>query len=76
MTNVVLPALGEGIEKATVTFWFFKAGDSVQKDQDLVELTTDKAAFNLPCPSSGVLQQIMIDEGAIARVGDTLAVIA
>ena len=76
MTNVLLPALGEGIEKATVTFWFFKPGDAVQKDQDLVELTTDKAAFNLPCPSSGVLQQIMIDEGAVARVGEILAVIA
>jgi pyruvate/2-oxoglutarate dehydrogenase complex dihydrolipoamide acyltransferase (E2) component len=76
MTNVVLPPLGDGIEKATVTFWFFKAGDTVQKDQDLVELTTDKAAFNLPCPSSGVLQQIMIDEGAVARVGNILALIA
>ena len=76
MTNVLLPALGEGIEKATVTFWFFKPGDTVNKDQDLVELTTDKAAFNLPCPSSGMLQQIMIEEGAVARVGEILAVIA
>jgi pyruvate/2-oxoglutarate dehydrogenase complex dihydrolipoamide acyltransferase (E2) component len=76
MTNVVLPALGEGIDKATVTFWFFKAGDSVKMGDNLVELTTDKAAFNLPCPASGVLQQIIVEEGTEAHVGDILAAIA
>ncbi|MFA5099308.1 MAG: lipoyl domain-containing protein [Candidatus Omnitrophota bacterium] len=75
MANVLLPPLGEGIEKATVTFWFFKPGDTVQKDENLVELTTDKAAFNLPCPASGVLKQIICEEGREVRVGEILAVI-
>ena len=75
MANVLLPPLGEGIEKACVTFWFFKPGDAVQKDENLVELTTDKAAFNLPCPASGVLGQIICEEGREIRVGEILAVI-
>jgi 2-oxoglutarate dehydrogenase E2 component (dihydrolipoamide succinyltransferase) len=75
MTNVLLPALGEGIEKATITFWFFKPGDAVAKDDNLVELTTDKAAFNLPCPATGLLREVLQEEGAEVRVGDLLAVI-
>ena len=76
MTNVILPALGEGIEKATVTVWFCKAGDAVKKDDNLVELTTDKAAFNLPSPASGTLAQIMAAESIEVRVGQILAAIA
>ena len=75
MTNVILPSLGEGIEKATVTFWFFKPGDAVNKDDNLVELTTDKTAFNLPSPAAGTLTEILISEGAEVRPGDLLAVI-
>ena len=58
MRKVVLPELGEGIEKAAVSFWFFKEGDMVKERDDLVELTTDKAAFNLPSPCSGTITQI------------------
>jgi 2-oxoglutarate dehydrogenase E2 component (dihydrolipoamide succinyltransferase) len=76
MTNVLLPSLGEGITKATVTFWFFKPGDTVNQEDNLVELTTDKAAFNLPCPASGILQEIKCDEGVEVHPGDMLAVIA
>ncbi len=75
MTNVELPSLGENAEKATVTFWFFKQGDTVSKDADLVELTTDKAAFNLPSPAGGVLKQIVAAEGSEVKPGDVLAVI-
>jgi len=75
MTNVLLPALGEGIEKATVTFWFFKAGDAVKQNDNLVELTTDKAAFNLPCPATGILREVIRGEGAEVRVGEIVAVI-
>jgi len=75
MTNVVVPPLGEGIEKATVSFWFFKPGDNVNEKDELVELTTDKAAFNLPCPVSGTLKEIFKQEGSIVRVGETIAII-
>jgi pyruvate/2-oxoglutarate dehydrogenase complex dihydrolipoamide acyltransferase (E2) component len=75
MTKVVLPELGNNIEKATVSFWFFKEGDTVKDKQDLVELTTDKAAFNLPSPCSGVIAEIFFKEGDSVRVGEVLAII-
>lgn len=75
MTNVVLPELGEGIEKATVSYWYFQEGDKVNEKDDLVELTTDKATFNLPCPCSGKLSQVLLHEGDTVNVGETLAII-
>lgn len=75
MVNVVLPELGEGINKATVSYWYFKQGEKVKEKEDLVELTTDKAAFNLPSPCSGTIAQIICNEGDSVEVGKTLAVI-
>jgi len=73
MAKVVLPELGENITKATVSYWFFQVGQKVEEKQDLVELTTDKATFNLPSPSSGTLKQIFIQEGDTVNIGDVLA---
>ena len=75
MTKVILPELGEGIKNATVSYWFFKEGDRVSKKDNLVELTTDKAAFNLPAPVNGVLVEIFFREGELVNVADILAVI-
>ena len=75
MRKVILPELGEGIEKATVSFWFFKEGDTVKERDDLVELTTDKAAFNLPSPCAGTITQILFHEGDPINVGEVLALI-
>lgn len=75
MANVVLPELGEGIQKATVSYWYFQEGDKVNEKDDLVELTTDKATFNLPSPCSGVLTQILHREGDSVNIGEILAVI-
>jgi len=75
MVKVTLPELGEGIEKATISFWYFKAGDTVQEKEDLVELATDKATFNLPSPCAGTVSEIMFQEGETVHVGDILAVI-
>jgi len=75
MVKVTLPQLGEGIEKATVSYWYFKEGDRVEEKADLVELTTDKATFNLPSPCAGTLSQILLHEGAAAKIGEVLAII-
>lgn len=75
MTKVILPELGEGITSATVSFWFFKEGDRVNEKDDLAELTTDKAAFNLPSPATGTLSEIKFNEGDIINVGETIALI-
>lgn len=75
MVRVILPELGEAVKSATVTYWYFKVGDSIKENEDLVELTTDKAAFNLPSPASGVLAEIFFREGDTVQSGETLAFI-
>jgi len=75
MIKVVLPELGEGITKATVSYWFFKEGETVNASDDLVELTTDKSTFNLPSPCKGIVSEIMYREGDTVDVGQILAVI-
>ena len=72
MTEIVLPELGEGIKKATVSYWYFKVGERVSEKDDLIELTTDKATFNLPSPCSGVISGIIIPEGETVDVGTVL----
>jgi pyruvate dehydrogenase E2 component (dihydrolipoamide acetyltransferase) len=75
MTKVHLPELGEGIQKATVSYWYFKEGEKVNEKDDLVELTTDKATFNLPSPCTGTLTEILFHEGDTVNVGEVLAII-
>lgn len=75
MTRVILPELGEGIEKACVSYWYFKEGEKVNEKDDLVEFTTDKATFNLPSPCSGVLSEVIFHEGETVNIGEALAII-
>jgi pyruvate/2-oxoglutarate dehydrogenase complex dihydrolipoamide acyltransferase (E2) component len=65
MTDVKLPNLAEGVTKATVTYWHKSAGDAVIQGEDLVELATDKATFNMPSPASGVLKESLAVEGTV-----------
>ena len=73
MQQIKLPDLGEGIEEAVVSFWHFSEGDKVNKGDDLVELTTDKATFNVPSSVSGVIKKIHQSESATVKIGDVLA---
>ncbi len=74
--DVVLPDLGEDAgETAKVTFWYFKVGDAVKEGEDLVEMMTDKATFNVPSPASGTLKDIRTPESEDVNVGDVLGVI-
>jgi pyruvate dehydrogenase E2 component (dihydrolipoamide acetyltransferase) len=75
MIKVALPELGEGVEKATVSYWYFQEGEKVKEKDDLVELTTDKATFNLPSPCSGTVIEIFFREGDTINVGEALAAI-
>lgn len=75
MNSIIVPELGEGITKATVACWHAKAGESVKSGDDLVELVTDKAVFNVAAEKDGVIQQIVIPEGQEAAIGSTLAFI-
>jgi len=75
MVEVKLPELAEGVNSATITMWHYTKGDSIKKDEDMVELVTDKATFNLPSPASGRVVEVMFGEGETVNVGDILAVI-
>ena len=71
--NIDVPNVGESVSEVTVAAWMVKAGDAVEKDQAIVELETDKAAQELVAPRAGVITEILIDEGEVAKIGDTLA---
>lgn len=73
MTDVKLPSLAEGVEKANVSYWHKNAGDAVKEGEDLVELVTDKATFNMPSPASGILKEVLAGEGDEVKVGAIIA---
>jgi len=73
MVDLVLPELGEGIEKATVAFWHCTVGDSVKEGDDIVEVVTDKATFNVPAPVTGLVREIFIEKDQDVNVGQALA---
>ena len=75
MSFVTLPELGEGIEKATVACWHYKVGDRVQQDDDVVEVVTDKATFNVAAGASGILRAILVRDGQEVRIGEALGAI-
>ncbi len=74
--DVTVPALGESVTEATVGTWYKQAGDSVEADEMLCELETDKVSVEVPAPAAGVLQEILAPEGATVAPGARLAVIA
>ncbi len=73
--NIILPELGEGIKTATIACWHHKPGEQIQKDDDLLEVVTDKATFNISAPADGTLREVMFKDGQEAKIGDTLAVL-
>lgn len=73
MKKLVLPELGEGIEKATVSYWLLNEGAQLKEGEDVVEMVTDKATFNVPANCSGVIKKILFHEGESVRVGEALA---
>jgi len=75
MIYIKLPPLAEGVEKASVSYWFKHPGDTVKEGEELVELVTDKAAFSMPSPSSGKIKELLVGEGDSALVGQSIAII-
>lgn len=73
--EVKVPFLAEGVEECTVTFCYVAAGDRVNEDDDLVELQTSKAIFNLPAPAGGIIKEILVQEGDRVKVGDIICFI-
>ncbi|SFA76460.1 MULTISPECIES: dihydrolipoamide acetyltransferase family protein [unclassified Bacillus (in: firmicutes)] len=67
-----MPDIGEGIHEGEIVKWFVKAGDKVQEDDVLCEVQNDKAVVEIPSPVAGTVLDVLIEEGTIATVGQTL----
>ena len=73
MTDVVMPQMGESIVEGTLTKWLKKAGDTVERDEPLFEISTDKVDTEIPAPASGVLTEVLVQEGETVGVNAIVA---
>jgi 2-oxoglutarate dehydrogenase E2 component (dihydrolipoamide succinyltransferase) len=73
--EVKVPVLPESVSDATIATWHKKAGDSVRRDENLLDLETDKVVLEVPAPADGVLRSILVEAGQTVVSGDVLAVI-
>jgi len=70
-----MPQMGESIFEGTITKWLKKAGEKVQRDEPLFEISTDKVDAEIPAPASGILQEIKVSEGNTVQVNTVVGVI-
>ena len=75
MADITLPSLGESVTEGIITRWFKQVGDRVERDEPLLEVSTDKVDSEMPSPAAGVLMEILVAEGDTALVGARLGVI-
>ncbi len=69
-----MPDIGEGIHEGEIIKWFIKTGDEIQEDDVLCEVQNDKAVVEIPSPVKGKVEEILVEEGNVAIVGDVLVV--
>lgn len=74
-TDVIMPQMGESIFEGTITKWLKKPGDSVERDEPLFEISTDKVDAEIPSPAAGVLKEIKAAEGTTVQVNTIVGVI-
>ena len=67
-----LPDIGEGIHEGEIVKWFVKAGDTIEEDDVLAEVQNDKSVVEIPSPVSGTVEEVVVDEGTVAVVGDVI----
>lgn len=76
LIEVILPRLGESVMEATINTWLKQIGDSIEEDEALLEVSTDKVDTEIPSTHSGIIKEILIKEGETVQVGTTIATIA
>jgi len=74
-TDVIMPQMGESITEGTITKWLKKPGDTIQRDEPLFEISTDKVDAEIPSPSAGTLKEIKIAEGTTVQINTIVATI-
>ncbi len=73
--NLLMPKLGESVQEATITKWFKKVGDTVEEEDPILEIATDKVDSEIPSPVDGKIVKILFEEDAVVAVGEIIAVI-
>ncbi len=74
-TEVLLPKMGESVAEATITTWVKNVGDTIEEEESLVEIATDKVDSEVPSPATGIVKEIFFQEGEVAQVGAVIAII-
>ena len=75
MTDVIMPQMGESIVEGTITKWYKKVGEHVERDEPLLEISTDKVDTEIPSPVAGVLSEIKVQEGETVEINTVVGVI-
>lgn len=76
LTDVVMPKMGESLQEGTIIKWTKKVGDKIERDESILEITTDKVDTEVPSPVSGTLAEILYGENETVEVGKVIARIA
>lgn len=71
--DMVMPQMGESIAEGTILKWLKKVGEKIERDETILEISTDKVDSEIPAPASGVLAEIVVDEGKTVGVGTVIA---
>src|SRR5580704_3571655 len=72
-TDVIMPQMGESIFEGTITKWLKQPGDTVQQDEPLFEISTDKVDAEIPSPGAGVLAEIKVPAGTTVQINTVVA---
>jgi len=75
MFEIKMPKMGESVEQATITKWFVKVGDTIEEDDNLLEIATDKVDSEIPSPVAGTIASILFKENDLVPVGEVIATI-
>jgi len=70
--EVFLEPLAEGMEEATINYWYYEEGDMVEEGSDLVEVISELGSFKIPAPCSGILGEVYFPEGETVSTGEVL----
>ncbi len=76
IVDVVTPAAGESVTEGTILEWHVKVGDRIGVDATIVEISTDKVDVELPSPATGIVTELLVEEGDTVTVGQVIARIA
>ncbi|MEJ6681905.1 MAG: dihydrolipoamide acetyltransferase family protein [Flavobacteriales bacterium] len=72
--EILLPKMGESVAEATIIKWLKSEGDSVEADEPIVEIATDKVDSEVPAPEDGILVKVLVNEDDVVQVGDPIAI--